>query len=466
MADQLWHLTIAEAAALLADRRLSPVELTEAVLSRIDAVDRRVKAYVTLLADEALDEARQAEKDLAQGPPRSPLHGIPMALKDLYDVAGVPTLCGSRTREGHIAVADSAVAERLKEAGANILGKVVTHEYAYGTLSPPVCNPWDLQRNAGGSSGGSAAALAAGECLGAMGTDTGGSIRGPACLTGVVGLKPTFGRVSRYGVVPLSSSLDHAGPMARTVEDAAIILQAVAGPDSRDSGSLHSPVPDFRASLRDGVRGARVGVPRDYFCDDLQPDVARAFETALKVFAELGAEVIETELPNAGEGRELAWALCMPEASEFHAETLRTMPDRYTPEVRERLEAGSAKPAVGYVSALRRREEFAARFLDLFDSQRLDVTVTPTMPIVAGRIGETWFEEDGFRREVLASYGHSTSIFNTARAPGISIPCGFSRSGMPIGLHIGARPQDEANLLRVAYAYEAATDWHLRHPQF
>lgn len=290
-------LTVKEGSKRVASRDLSPVRLTKAVLDRIDHLDRQTKAYVTVFRASAVEAAQEAAQCIKESGPIGPLHGIPVALKDIYDIKDLPTLCGSRVREGHTATADSEVARRLREAGAIIIGKTVTHEFAYGVVSPPTRNPWDLGRIPGGSSGGSGAAVAADLCLAAMGSDTGGSIRIPAALNGIVGIKPTFGRVSKRGVVPGSWSLDHVGPLTKTVADAALLLQALAGYDPADGCSIDVPVPDYLDALNAGVEALRIGVPAKYFFDSVDPQVDSAVRDAISTLEQLGAEVIDVEIP-------------------------------------------------------------------------------------------------------------------------------------------------------------------------
>ena len=335
---QPFELSLAEAARALRSRELSPVELTESVLARIGAVDGRLRAYATVAADAAAAAAVRAEREISETGPRSPLHGIPMGLKDLIDAAGLPTTASSDVRAGHIADHDSRVAVRLKAAGAVLLGKTHTHEFAYGLTTPQTSNAWDQSRVAGGSSGGSAVAVAAGEATFALGTDTGGSIRVPAALNGVVGLKPTYGLVSRSGVTSLSWSLDHVGPLTRSATDAALVLAATAGYDPRDPASVSGPPLDFTGS--GDLKGLRVGIPRNHYFDRVSPEVEEAVRRAIDRLTELGAKLVEVEIPMARYIQAIQWGLMVPEATAYHERSLRTVPDLYTPDVRALLEAG------------------------------------------------------------------------------------------------------------------------------
>jgi aspartyl-tRNA(Asn)/glutamyl-tRNA(Gln) amidotransferase subunit A len=460
--DQLIGLTIAEASRAFRARQLSPVELTRACLERIEALDGRLNAFVTLLPEPALAEAQQADGRLAAGQPRGPLDGIPFALKDLYETAGVPTTAGSKILADYVPQRDAACVRRLSQAGAVLLGKLNMHEWAFGGTTAvshfgPCHNPWDLERIPGGSSGGSAAALAASLCLGSLGSDTGGSIRIPASLTGIVGLKPTYGRVSKQGVIPLSDSLDHAGPMACTVEDAALILQAIAGPDPDDPTTIDRPLPEYAASLKGGVRGLRVGVPRRDELSGVSEDVLQAIDEALPTLASLGATVVEVAVPWLLEAVVIWPNIAGPEAAHYHRQNLEQRPQDISEQVRNRLLAGRNLLAVEYLRGLeaqrRIRAEAAALFADI------DLLVTPTTPFTATRI-----------EDELAATGREprihrfTAPFNITGQPAISLPCGFDPQGLPIGLQIVGRPWEEETVLRLAHAYEQATDWHRRRP--
>lgn len=446
--------TVSEAAAAIRAGVLSPVELTQDVLARIERFDGKLESYVDVYADEALAQARAAEAAVARGDRLGPLHGVPLALKDLYDVAGKPTLAGSAVRAGHVADEDSAVTSLLRAAGAVLVGKTVTHEFAFGVVSAPTRNPWNLDTIPGGSSGGSAAATAAGLCLGAMGTDTGGSIRIPAGLTGLVGLKPTFGRVSKRGVTPLSWSLDHAGPLTRTVADAALIFQSITGFDPADPDSVDEPVTNVLAGLDSGIDGLRIGVPANYFFDDLAPEVDAAVQAALEVLVAAGARLIEVSVPDVEISRELVTTIVGVEAALIHHEQMRVRPYDYTDDTRDRLVAGSRISGTAYVDAVHRRRLVAAGFRSALSE--VDILATPTLAVTAPPYGCV-------PAEVMPVLSWLTSPLNAAGLPALAMPCGFA-DGLPISLQLVGRPFDEATILRAGEAYQRRTDWHTKQP--
>lgn len=459
-------LSVARAAAAIRGREVSPLELTEAYLRRIEQVNPTINAYVAVTAERALADARRATDEVAAGSYRGPLHGVPVALKDLFDTAGVRTAAGSKIFAERVPDEDSTVARRLREAGTVLLGKLNTHEFAYGvtTNNPhfgPTRNPWATERIPGGSSGGSGAAIAAGLATATMGTDTGGSIRIPAALCGVVGLKPTYGRVSKAGVAPLSWMFDHPGPITRTVEDAALVLGAIAGYDPRDFSTVPAPVDDYAAALAGGVRGLRVGVPRGYFFDRLDGEVAGAIERALDVLRGLGAEVRDVALPDITPLVPALFGLVLAEAQEIHAESLRTRPGDFGPDVAAIL--GSPTPGAGdLVAALRARYAFTEAMRTALED--VDVLVTPTTPVPATRIGQETVSYGGAEEPVIFAMIRCTAPFNATHLPALSLPCGFTGAGLPVGLQIAGRPFDEATVLRAGHAYEQATDWHRRRP--
>jgi aspartyl-tRNA(Asn)/glutamyl-tRNA(Gln) amidotransferase subunit A len=446
--------TISEAAAAIRAGLLSPVELTRTMLSRIERFDGKLQSYVDVYAEEALAKAREAEAAIGRGDQLGPLHGVPLALKDLYDVAGKPTLAGSAVRAGHRADEDSAVTGLLKAAGAVLLGKTVTHEFAFGVVSAPTRNPWDLGTIPGGSSGGSAAATAAGLCLAAMGTDTGGSIRIPAGLTGLVGLKPTFGRVSKRGVAPLSWSLDHAGPLTRTVLDAALLLQSITGFDPADPDAVDEPVTNVLAGLDSGVDGLRIGVPSNYFFDDLAPAVGDAVHAALAVLESAGARLVEVRVPDVEISAEVVTTIVGVEAALIHQEEMRSRPHDYTDDTRERLIAGAGIPGTAYVDAVRRRRLVAAGFRSALSE--VDILATPTLPITAPPYGSA-------PAAVMPTLTRLTSPLNAAGLPALAVPCGFD-GGLPVSLQLIGRPFDEATILRAGQAYQQRTDCHTKQP--
>ncbi|MEU1823183.1 amidase [Streptomyces abikoensis] len=435
-----YELSLAEAAGAIAAGGLSPTELTGSVLARIDAVEPRLNAYVEVFADAARRDAAAAEREIAAGRRRGPLHGVPMALKDLIDVAGLPTTASSRVREHHVAERDSTVAARLAEAGAVLLGKTHTHEFAYGLTTPQTRNARAADRVAGGSSGGSAVAVAAGTATFALGTDTGGSIRVPAALNGVVGLKPTYGLVPVDGVVPLSWSLDHVGPLTRTVGDAGLVLAALTGREAAAPG---------------GVAGVRVGVPRNHYFERVTPEVAEAVRAATARLADLGARLVDVEIPMADHIQGTQWGLMVPEASSVHEETLRTSPELYTPDVRLLLEAGEHVLAGDYLRAQRARALMRQEWARLF--AEVDVVAAPAVPMVAARADQpavAW--PDGTIEPVSDAYVRLSAPANITGAPALSLPVGVDGAGLPIGMQLIGRPFGEATVLDVGRAVEEA----------
>jgi aspartyl-tRNA(Asn)/glutamyl-tRNA(Gln) amidotransferase subunit A len=465
------ELSIAAAARCIAARELSSVDLTEAYLARIQRLNPLLNAYITVTADAALAEARAATQRAVEGTLRGPLDGVPIGLKDLYATQGVRTTAGSKILANHVPSRDATVTALLRRAGAVLLGKLNTHEFAYGITNNnphygPTRNPWDTARIPGGSSGGSGAAVAAGLAAMAMGTDTGGSIRIPAALCGVVGLKPTHGRVSTAGILPLSWSLDHAGPLTQTVEDAAIVLQAIAGPDPADPATPPVPVPDYRAAVlrgcEDGLRGVRLGVPRhDFF--EAEAEVVAAVDAALDMLRGLGATVEDVEAPLLVRGRTALGDIMLAEARHYHAAWLRERPKDYGKTVLARLSRREDMTADELIAAFRTRDEAIRETETLLG--RFDALVLPTTRFVAPLIeGEPRTTIAG--RSVLATEGMTlnTNPFNLTAMPAIALPCGFSSNGLPISLQIAARRWHEETVLRVAAAYESATSWHIRRP--
>jgi len=453
--------TISDLAPRLRRGEISPVEITRQCLSRIERLNGRLNAFITTLAEPACAEARAAEAEIRRGAWRGPLHGIPIALKDLMDARGVPTTAASALYVSRLPHADAEVVRRLRVAGAVIIGKNNLHECAYGGSSlisrfGDVHNPWDVERIAGGSSGGSAAAVAAQLACAAIGTDTAGSVREPAALCGCVGLKPTYGRVSIRGVIPLSTSLDHVGPIAASVADAAIVLEAIAGYDAGDITSADLPVTDYIAVLKQGAGELRVGVPRDYFFDELDAEVASAMEHALRGIKTLVAEVKEVQL-EVPTDRTLAAA----EAYAYHAENVAKNPEQYHPETLRRIRKGEAVSAGEYIE--RRRELDQARRGMARGFADFDLLVTPTTPAPAPAIADLRANPDQLRPAELHLL-RNTRPFNVWGLPAISLPCGFTESGLPVGLQIAGPRWREDLVLRLAYAYEQATAWHTRRP--
>jgi aspartyl-tRNA(Asn)/glutamyl-tRNA(Gln) amidotransferase subunit A len=459
-------LTMTEAASLLRSGDLSPVGLVESVLGRIEATESQVHAYVLVMAEEAMNAARRAEEDLRRKTAVGPLHGIPIAIKDIYDVAGTPTRCGSRVREhAPPATEDARPVALLRQAGAIILGKTVTQEFAAGVVSVPARNPWDPARIPGGSSGGSGAAVAAGSALVAMGSDTGGSIRIPASVNGTVGLKPTYGLASKRGVFPLSWMLDTVGPLARTVEDAALVLRAIAGGDPLDPSSARRDAPDPAAELGADLKGLRVGVARGFFFERVQTGVAVAVEQAIETLRGLGATVEETPWADASLARAVGFVINRAETLGVHSEGLRRSPELYGVELRRRLEASALLPADAYLRAQRARTRVKQSMARLFADHRLDALVAPTLPATALPADDLVARyPDGSREPVSLAYTRLTMPFNATGQPVLSIPCGLDEQGLPVGLQIAGRPFDEARICRIGHALEQAMGWHDRLP--
>ena len=459
--------TLAGVARAIRARRVSPVEVTRTLLDRIERYDGRINSFITVLGAEAFKAARAAEREIQKGAYRGPLHGIPFAAKDLFLTRGVRTTCGSQILADFVPQEDATVVERLRAAGAILLGKLNMHEFAYGTTSVnphygPVRNPWDRERIAGGSSGGSAAALAASFALLTLGTDTGGSIRIPSALCGVCGLKPTYGRVSRHGAHPLCWSLDHVGPMARSVEDLAIALRAIAGHDPRDPASARARVPDYGRALRRDLKGVRVGLPRGLYFDRLQDEVRGAVNEAAGALRRLGARVQEVDVPGLADASTAAFITLFAEAASSLERWHRERPEDLGADVRGRLDVGAEVTATEYLKAQRVRRVARARFLRAFE--RVDVLVTPQLPITAPLMTEAHVTIDGTSEAVPAALTRFTRITNLVGLPSLSVPCGFSAAGLPIGLQVVGAPFDEPTVLRVGHAYERHAGWHARRP--
>ena len=466
-AEELAFTSIADLAPLIQRKEVSPVEVTRVHLDRIERLNGQFLAYLTVLKDEALAAARNAEQEIVRGRYRGPLHGIPIALKDLFAVKGVRLTCGSKILADHVADNDATVVTRLNQAGAILLGKLNMHEFAWGgtSLNPHYGtprNPWDLTRLPGGSSGGSTVATAAGLAMGTLGTDTGGSVRIPASLSGIVGIKPTYGRVSRFGVYPLSSSCDHVGPLGRTVADAAVLLQAIAGPDPKDPTASHVKVPDYTSALKEDVRGLRLGVPQEYFFEDVEPAVQDGVTTAVQHLSSLGAVVEEVSIPSIPHVIASSTAIIAAEAYEIHAQTLKSRSQDYGSDVRTRLLLGACIQASQYLKAQRFRTLLRQEMLDILG--RVDALVTPTTLMAASKIDAPIISIDNKEFFVAAHIARATRPFNMTGLPAISVPCGFTPDGLPIGLQIIGRPFEETTVLRVAHAYERSTPWHERHP--
>ena len=464
---EICYASAGQLAPMIKSGDISPVEVVEAHLSRIRATEPVLNSFITVLSEEATAAARQAERDIRAGRYRGPLHGIPVGLKDLFNTGGVRTTSGSRIYDNFVPDQDCTVAARFREAGAILLGKLNMHQFAYGpTGENPdyghMHNPWDPDRVSGGSSGGSGSATAAGQCTITTGSDTGGSIRIPAALCGIVGLKPTYGRVSRHGLTPLAWSMDHPGPMVRTVEDAAITMNVIAGHDPNDVASANLPVPDYTAVLTGEVRGLRIGVPRQYMDAPLDPEVRQAFNEAMAQMETMGAEVVEVEFPEFNDAAAISTTMLMAEATACFRDLLASDGSRLYEPVRLRLEAGLFISAADYLRAQQGRAVFdrAARRL----LEDVDLLAGPTEPVTAPPLLQQQVLAGEHEVGTVAALTQYTRPYNITGFPAISVPCGFSSEGLPIGLQLAGRPFDEETVLRAAHAYEQSTDWHTRRP--
>jgi aspartyl-tRNA(Asn)/glutamyl-tRNA(Gln) amidotransferase subunit A len=457
--NDLAKFTIREAADLIREKKVSPVELTKACLARIDTANPTLNCFITVTADAALQQARDAEAEIMRGKRRGPLHGIPIALKDLFDTAGVKTTAGSGVFKDRVPIEDAEVVRRLKAAGAVLLGKTNMQEFAFGGTSlisyfGAVRNPWNLGYIAGGSSGGSAAALAADLCYGALGSDTAGSVRLPASHCGIVGLKPTYGLVSIRGVIPLSWSLDHVGPMARTVADTALLLQVIAGYDEQDTASAKMTVPDYSQGLEAKTSSLRIGVPRDFFFADLDPEIAAAMKEALSVLEKLTAGLKDVAL-RADKMESLRDVVRAAEAYAYHREYIAKTPELYQPLILKRIEAGARITTPEYIQGRRELAEIRRKAEKWIEG--VDLLVTPTLPITTAAVS------DPHADDILPTV-RNTSPFDVNGWPAISVPCGFTSKGLPMGLQIIGHNGGEATVFQLAHAYEQTTEWHKRRP--
>jgi Asp-tRNA(Asn)/Glu-tRNA(Gln) amidotransferase A subunit family amidase len=455
-------LTIAEAAKLIQQRELSPVELVDSRLARIEKLDGKLHSFIRVLADTARAEARAAESDIAAGKYRGPLHGIPLGLKDIYETAGIPTTGHSKVMQDHVPKADAFSVKKLRDAGAVVMGKLATHEFALGGPSfdlpwPPARNPWDTTRFTGGSSSGTGASVAAGLVLGGTGSDTGGSIRGPSAFCGLAGIKPTYGIVSRMGILPLAFSLDHAGPMAWTTEDCAIMLQAMAGHDPTDPGSANRPIPDYRAALKGDVKGLRIGLVRHFHERDNEVNAAtrNAIDAAAKQLAELGCSVRDVTLSPLPEWSACGMTIMLCEAYSIHEANLRRRFTDFGENFRDRMVLGGLVSGADYVQALRRRRELVAEFDRAMQS--VDILMTAAAPSEAPPI-------DQVPKFALFERPSLTIAFNVTGSPAMSVCCGYTEAGLPLSFQIVGKRFDDATVLRLAHAYEQATPWRGRRP--
>lgn len=455
------YLSIAEAGALFRSKELSPVELTRTYLNRIDRLDPTIQSFLTVTGDQAMAQAKAAETELSKNIDRGPLHGIPIGLKDLFATKGIRTTAQSRVLVDWVPDEDAAVVARLKEAGTVLLGKLALQEFAMPNISsdspfPPARNPWNPDYRPGGSSSGSGAAVAAGLCMAALGSDTGASIRSPASQCGVAGLKPSYGRVSCYGVIPLSWSLDHVGPMGRNVMDCALMLGAMAGFDPRDFGSVNQPVDDYLSNLESGVRGLRIGVPRHWFNEGegVEAEVLEAFESAIQTLRGIGVEIVDVEAP-FDDARRASAVIFGADALVYHKETLDSRPELLGDNVLPRLRDAEGFTATDYIEAQRLKGSVVSQMRELMTT--VDGLVLPTVATPPPLF-------EGYDPQSRASRPQLTSLFNVSGFPAISISCGFTKGGLPIGLQVAGQLFDEAMVLRIAHAYEQAAGFHTQRP--
>ena len=464
---EICYMGAGDLSKLVQSKEISPVEIIEAHLTRIEATEPVLNSFITLLADQARKSARQAEKDIQAGRYKGPLHGIPVALKDLYNTGGVRTTSGSRIFDTFIPTEDCTVAAKFHQAGAILLGKLNMHQFAYGpTGENPdyghMHNPWNPDMVTGGSSGGSGSAAAAGQCTITTGSDTGGSIRIPAALCGIVGLKPTYGLVSRYGLSALSWSLDHPGPMTRTVEDTAITMNVIAGHDPKDVASAKVDIPDYTSALTGDVKGLRIGIVKEYFEVPLDPQVRKAVMDAISLLESMGAEIKEVSYPMFNQSQAISSTVLMAEATAYHRDLLEKDGHQLYEPVRQRLEAGLFISAAEYLRAQQARSIFDQQGRRLLDE--VDLLAGPTEPVTAPEILASKVMAGEQEVGVVGALTQYTRPYNINGFPAISVPCGFSDDEMPIGLQLAGRPFDELTVLRAAHAYEQANDWHTRRP--
>ena len=464
--SDLIYKSVAELAPLIARGELSPRSLVQASLDRISQLNSSLNAFIDVWEEESLSIASIAEKDIARGRYLGPLHGIPIGIKDLIDVEGTPTTGGSKVLAENVASSDATVTTKLKATGAILIGKLNLVEFAFGTtgLNPTtgdVKNPWDTTRITAGSSSGSGAAVASGMIPAALGTDTGGSVRMPASLCGIAGLKPTYGRVSRAGVLDLSWSMDHVGPMARTTEDCALMMNILAGHDPRDAASSSNLVPDFTSEIARGLDGLKIGIPNHYFYDEfVDCEVLESVRSGINLLAANGAEVVELSMPWVEKGRPINLGIILPESVSIHEKMISEHAHLYTPAVRARIQSGFNVAAIDYVRAQSARQWFNHQMAESMSN--VDVLITPTVPIKAPTIADCTPSPGNLGAgSELAMF---TGVFDVTGQPSHSVPCGFTSDGTPIGMMITGHPFDEPMVLRIGHAFEQLTNWHQRPP--
>ena len=464
---ELCYSSAAELAVLIKSREVSPREVVEAHLERIEALEPTLNSFITVMADQARAAARQAELEISAGSYRGPLHGVPLGLKDLYYVRGVRNTSGSRIFDDFIPDFDCTVADRFRRAGAVLMGKLNLHQFAFGpTGENPdygnMHNPWDVNLIPGGSSGGSGSAAASGQCTVTMGSDTGGSIRIPSALCGLAGLKPTYGRISRYGISVLSWSLDHAGPMCRTVEDCALVMNALAGYDPKDPASANVPVPDYTKALTGDIKGLKIGVPKEYFEVPLDAQVEQAVRRGIDQLAEMGATIMEVSMPMFHQTAPISTTILYSEATAYHRNLVLSKGAQYAAPVRVRIESGFFISGEQYLRAQQARALFTHQTRELLNE--VDLLAGPMEPITAHPIGATQVQVNDVTVGSVPALTQYTRPFNLTGFPAMTVPCGFSDAGLPIGLQLAGKPFDESTVMQAAHTYEINTEWHKRRP--
>ncbi len=468
MSEELSLRPIAELAPLIRSKQISPVELFDDVLKRIHQLQPKLNSFITITEQEGRRAATEAEAEIRKGHYRGPLHGIPISIKDLFATRGVRTTAGSKVLGNWVPDYDATAVARLHQAGMVMVGKTNMHEFAYGVTNDnphygPARNPWDATRVPGGSSGGSGAAVASSQCIASLGSDSGGSIRIPSAVCGVVGLKPTYARVSRHGAIPLAWSLDHVGPLTKTVEDAAIMLAAIAGPDPKDPTASSRPLSDYRQEMQGSIHGLRLGVPRQYFSEHVDPEIQKLVSAAIRQLESLGTTPVEVDIPDLEICSAMEAHITLAEATSYHEPYLKKQADDYGPGVHTNLEAGTYLLATDYVKSQRARTLLQHNFNEAF--KRADVIVSPTLPAFPPLVGEVVVQSGDLQEHVIDAFLRFNIPYDLTGFPAISIPCGFSASGLPVGLQIAGKAFDEVTILRVASAYEQSTRWHTVHPE-
>ncbi|WP_233522963.1 amidase [Peribacillus saganii] len=455
--DEILQWDLSRLSNAISEKQISPVEVTRQIIERISQVNPKINAYITVLAEQAVEDAEQAEQEISNGNWRGPLHGIPLGVKDVIYTKNINTTMGSQLFKDFVPDYNATVVEKLKQAGATIIGKQNTHEFAYGPTGDrshfgPVRNPYNLSKMTGGSSSGSAAAVASGLCYGALGTDTGGSVRIPASVCGIVGMKPTFGRVSKYGLYPTSWTLDHIGPLTRSVKDNAILLNALSGYDSQDYYSIKTDQEDFTRLLGKGIKGSVIGIPSSFYFERVDSEVRNQVNHAIEVFKSLGAEIRPVDIPQLQEISLAHQMIVRCEAYAIHESTLTDTPELYDAEVKERLLSGLTPIALDYVKAIQMKQVAIHEFNQILE--QVDIILIPTVPVLPPDIDQREVMVDGYPEHARSAMNRLNGPTNLNGFPSLQIPCGFSASGMPIGVQLIGKQLDEANLYRFGYAFE------------